>query len=179
MGMDVLGKRPKSEAGKYFGRTNHRWGPIADFVLSLAIDDTSDGKYWYSNDGSGLDAKEADILAERLTTLLKSDEAQEFMASYNSEIMRLPREECYCCDGSGIGREEHPDYENQREMRIPFDAKSADTMSPHPRAGEVGWCFGCDGRGWNPDGYATAPVLESEIIAFRDFVAASGGFHIH
>lgn len=49
----------------------------------------------------------------------------------------------------------------------------------HPRAGQRGWCNGCDGRGTNRPVAASYPLDRETILEWRDFLRHSGGFEIH
>lgn len=67
MGMDVFGKAPRSETGKYFRRNIRNWHPLARFILDNAPDNLTDKcKYWHSNDGDGLNDEDSKKLAEFL-----------------------------------------------------------------------------------------------------------------
>ena len=67
MGMDVYGKNPTSENGKYFRNNVWWWRPLAEYCKQIAPEITSKIKYLQSNDGDGLQTQEdCNILADKL-----------------------------------------------------------------------------------------------------------------
>jgi len=73
MGMDVYGRRPKSEDGKYFRANVWGWRPI-HALCQHAIDRFElgfDTDYWGSNDGKGLKCqRDCTKLADAFETIL-------------------------------------------------------------------------------------------------------------
>ncbi len=63
--MDVWGLAPKSDVGVCFSRTHHHWHALAAFCLDAAPVVTA-GCNWDDNDGQGLGAGSAMILAYTL-----------------------------------------------------------------------------------------------------------------
>ena len=62
MGMDVYGRKPTTEAGKYFRANVWSWRPI-----HAICDQFCDTKHWEYNDGAGLGTQaECDRLADNL-----------------------------------------------------------------------------------------------------------------
>ena len=76
MGVDISGKKPKTEAGDYFSSNWWGWRPILALseaaMLSSKLDyDTS---YWGSNDGKGLSTqKQCDKLADAIELLISNN----------------------------------------------------------------------------------------------------------
>ncbi len=66
MGMDVCGRKPRSDTGKYFRNNIWWWHPLASFCEYVAPDITAGCKYWHSNDGDGLKAAASVALANKL-----------------------------------------------------------------------------------------------------------------
>ena len=67
MGMDVYGKNPTNEAGKYFRNNVWWWRPLATYILETAPQSiTSQCEHWGTNDGDGLDAERSSKLADFL-----------------------------------------------------------------------------------------------------------------
>jgi hypothetical protein len=66
MGMDVIGKAPTSDHGKYFRRNIWGWHPLADAVQKIAPEICAKCKYWHYNDGDGLDDKNSRALARAI-----------------------------------------------------------------------------------------------------------------
>src|SRR5262249_45566593 len=72
MGMDVLGRKPRTKHGKLFLASAWWWGSLADYCIQVAPDITGDCKYWHSNDGAGLDGEDSTALADRLQVEIDS-----------------------------------------------------------------------------------------------------------
>ncbi|SRR5258706_7737665 len=67
MGMDVYGKKPKSQTGEHFRRSHHGWSFLMNAVFNL-VDPSITEKchYWHSCDGDGLDDDNSVALAAAL-----------------------------------------------------------------------------------------------------------------
>jgi hypothetical protein len=79
MGMDVYGKKPSSEAGKYFRNNIWWWDPLARYILEhVPPEITGRCKHWYSNDGDGLDAADALKLAQCLREQIANGACEEY-----------------------------------------------------------------------------------------------------
>ncbi len=76
MGVDISGRKPKSEVGDYFGSNWWGWRPIHT-ICDIAIYKEKlrmNTEYWGSNDGKGLRTqKQCDRLAEAIEGLLGDD----------------------------------------------------------------------------------------------------------
>ena len=102
MGVDISGRKPKTDAGDYFCSNWWGWRPILALsesaMLKAKLDyDTS---YWGSNDGKGLGTqKQCDKLADAIELLI-SETYNEFLMEDDDRI--------YICMGSwceaGTGR---------------------------------------------------------------------------
>jgi hypothetical protein len=156
MGMDIYGKNPSAEVGGYFRQSVYGWHPLWDYAcsaLDLSLDDPlREGGHY--NDGHALDAQTAERLAARLTDLLSSGKTALYEADYNEIMDGVPNETCNLCFGTG----------------------------KRPGWDDLAWCGGCNGC----HGEGTRRPHETwyrfdveTVRAFRDFVAASGGFEIH
>jgi hypothetical protein len=90
MGMDVLGSAPRSEKGRTIYGNNAWWRDIADYCRLVAPDVCSACKYWYSNDGAGLDDAGALALAKILRARISDhhvdDHARELAAKDKAAI---------------------------------------------------------------------------------------------
>jgi hypothetical protein len=73
MGYDLFGVQPTSSTGEYFRRNLFFWPPLAGLCLDLAPKETRPCRYWFTNDGDGLNATQALALAARLEQLLADD----------------------------------------------------------------------------------------------------------
>lgn len=176
MGMDVYGNAPTADVGAYFRRSVWGWRPLADFVTASAPVETAPCKYWHSNDGVGLDAAQSVALADKLDELLKIGEVADWVKARDASLAALPDERCDVCKGSGI-RTDQIGYEHGWPTKV-VEAKDRDGRA-NPRAGQVGSCNGCGGRGTNRPFATWYPLEENDVREFSQFVRASGGFKIY
>ena len=75
MGVDLHGKSPRSEIGRYFGANWTAWRELAGVCFRVAPGPCSqiEEKYWFSNDGFGLDDAGAIALADALDHAIETD----------------------------------------------------------------------------------------------------------
>ena len=104
MGMDVFGKKPTAPEGEYFRRNLWRWRPLADLCRDLAPDESRPCRNWHTNDGYGLNAKQALELAQRLGELVADGTASNYIAMRDAQLASLPDVTCPRCDGTGKHR---------------------------------------------------------------------------
>ena len=156
MGMDVYGKKPTAEVGEYFRNAVWSWHPLWEYVIEVApkLVKGVDGHY---NDGDGLNARASARLAAILTEELDSGRTAEYEVSYMAALDALADEKCELCSGGGV---------------------RSDAIGVAAGMVERGWCNGCDGNGKRRPHKTNYPFSASNVAAFRDFVAASGGFKI-
>lgn len=150
MGMDVYGKSPKNEKGEYFRNNVWWWRPLWDYCLDHHPDPAAKVQYGHSNDGDGLDDKDATKLGMALKKDLLSGKVASFEKKYTKEIESLPLEDCPYCDATGIRNDEHV----------------------------KGTCNGCEGSGKTKSWKASYPFAEQNVEEFADFLVNSGGFSI-
>lgn len=170
MGMDVFGKHPTSEEGRYFRRSVWGWRPLAQCLTTLAPKETAGCRYWQSNDGDGLDAAGSIRLAAKIKALQGRGMIRAYVKTRNEALDRLPDEPCRFCDGSGVRRD---------KVGVEMGQPSLVIGDPtHPRHGETGWCNGCDGVGHVRPHEAAYTLDEEDVEDFRRFLEACGGFEI-
>lgn len=170
MGMDVFGKAPKSETGKYFRNNVWWWRPLADLCLSLAPDICAPCEHWHSNDGDGLDAIGAEALAMVLTRNIEDGTMARMIAARAERLGSLPDEPCTICGGTGIRRDALGTAEKMPKRVIDDPT--------HPRHGQAGWCNGCDGRGSVRPFETHYPCSVENVAEFAEFLKDCGGFEI-
>lgn len=151
MGMDVFGSQPISAPGEYFRRNVWGWRPLAELVTTLCPKESAACEYWYSNGGDGLDAVGARALADALQDKVNHGVVSTYIKNRNAELEAMPNESCWLCEGTG----------------------------KHPRAGQVGWCNGCDGTGFVRPFETEYEVEEDDVREFIAFLRDSGGFAIY
>lgn len=150
MGMDVYGKKPTAEVGRYFRNSVWCWRPLWDYVTEVAPGLAAKVERGHSNDGDGLGARDSAALVRILTAEIDSGRTAEYEAQRTATLDRLPDEPCWLCDGTGT---------------------RTDTVV---RNG----CNVCTGTGKVRPWVASYPFMADNVAEFRDFVAASGGFEI-
>lgn len=117
MGVDISGKKPKTEVGDYFHANWWGWRPILALseaaMLSSKLDyDTS---YWGSNDGKGLRTqKQCDKLADALELLI-SNNYNEYLISDTDRIYIVMGSWCEAGTGKFIGSEKEHSLNQQYE----------------------------------------------------------------
>jgi hypothetical protein len=174
MGMDVFGQRPSAPVGQYFRNSVWTWHPLWDYCVAVAPDLTRFVKHGHSNDGDGLHtAEEAVTLAVLLENSIASGHAAEYEQAYHAATAAMPDEPCKWCDASGI----RCDAVGQ-EHGMPDKLIEADALDPHPRAGQRGWCNGCNGYGHVRPFAAAYDFSVDNVRRFAAFLRASGGFRI-
>ena len=107
MGVDISGRKPKTEAGDYFSSNWWGWRPILAIseaaMISSKLDyDTS---YWGSNDGKGLRTqKQCDKLADAIELLI-SNNYNEYLMEDADRIYIVMGSWCEAGTGKFIGSE--------------------------------------------------------------------------
>ena len=154
MGMDVYGKNPTNESGKYFRNNVWYWRPLAIYVCDIAPDITKHCEHWQSNDGDGLNKTHSMKLAAKIRENLASGTASVYEQTYRNRIQAMPDEKCTFCNGTGH-RKDLPGYE-----------------------GETKPCNGCDSKGKVRPSDAHYPFELSNVREFANFLENCGGFEI-
>lgn len=157
MGMDVYGKAPASEAGKYFRNNVWWWRPLAELCQLLAPEVCAGCTHWQSNDGDGLDADGAAALAAVLDARLADGTVARLLAERDKRLADAPDECCDLCEGKGVRSDE--------------------------LAVQNGWnkepCNACNGKGAVRPFETWYPQDEDNVREFAAFLKACGGFEIH
>jgi hypothetical protein len=171
MGMDVYGKNPTSETGKYFRNNVWWWRPLAGYVCEIAPQITAKCEHWQSNDGDGLDADSSVKLAAILREHIASGKTRAYADIHAAELTALPDKECWLCEGTGIRKDQIGVADGQAERIIDKEG--------HPRNGEKGWCNGCDGVGHVRPDATHYPFSVENVEESCSFLEACGGFEIN
>lgn len=170
MGMDVYGKN-----GAYFRNNVWWWRPLANYACIVAPEITSKCKYWQSNDGDGLNAKDSIELANALDVELMTGRTMEYAAEYAIRMASIPDEICNLCEGTGV-RTDSIGVEHGYVSKVVPEVDNHGR--PNPRAGEVGWCNGCGGAGLQRSWETSYPFSEENVKEFVTFLRECGGFEI-
>ena len=153
MGMDVIGRSPRSETGEYFRNNVWWWHPLWDYCCSVApslLDDEL-AYYGHSNDGAGLDSPGARELAAILNRELEFGRTRLYADAHTKTLKAIPDETCRMCEGTG------------RTAR--------DDGSAHD-------CHGCKGTGSRRPTAAWSAFSEENVREFAGFLEECGGFEI-
>ena len=117
MGVDISGRKPKTEQGDYFCSNWWGWRPIVAIseaaMISSKLDyDTS---YWGSNDGKGLRTqKQCDKLADAIELLI-SNNYNEYLAEDDDRIYIVMGSWCEAGTGRFIPSEDSLSLNEQYE----------------------------------------------------------------
>lgn len=176
MGMDVYGKKPTSEAGRYFRNNVWWWRPLAEYIFIHGPPElVRKCQHWHTNDGDGLKAEDSVKLAEFLQGEIESGRTQTWAAERAAKLGRLPRETCDICQGSGIRSDEIGREKGHLDKLI----SAANGFEPtHPRFGRMGWCNGCDGQGTRERFETWYDFSVENVQEFVTFLRHCGGFEI-
>lgn len=85
MGMDVIGMNPQNEAGEFLRLNISTWRPLAALCCTVAPVETEPCKSWQFNDGDGLDAKQSELLAQKLKEVLADGSIDECLGGLKSD----------------------------------------------------------------------------------------------
>lgn len=175
MGFDVYGKKATAKVGEYFRHNVWWWRPLADFITEHAPREAKYCRYWHSNDGDGLNKKQAIALADKLDALIADGTVTKYVEMRDMRLSSLPRETCRYCNGTGIRVDEVGEkagFPNEIVKIGPDDEPG------NPRAGLKGWCNGCNGWGTSKNAETWYHMEASSVKEFADFARHSGGFRI-
>ncbi|PZE53707.1 hypothetical protein DEJ04_17325 [Curtobacterium sp. MCLR17_044] len=157
MGMDVYGKNPENETGRYFRASVWGWHPLAEYLVKVAPDLMAKVTYLHSNDRDGLGHEDSVALATALQQALTSGHTAAYVQARDEAIAALPRLTCRFCEGTGTRSDEVG-------VRLGFAARN--------------WCNACDGKGDTEPWEASYSLDVGLVREFAAFVRRSGGFEI-
>jgi hypothetical protein len=153
--MDVYGKAPVSEVGKYLRHSVWTWHPLAEYCEKVAPELTTDCQHWHTNDGDGLDATGATLLANALQIEVDTGRCAKYAAQRKAEQEALPSEPCFCCGGTGL-------------------RKPPPVVGPGDRP-----CNGCGTTGKVRPHQTHYPFEVAYVVEFIAFLRECGGFEIY
>lgn len=185
MGMDVYGKNPKSVAGKYFRASVWGWHPLAECIEFVCRDRGRMDLYescphWHSNDGAGLTSVGARQLADLMEGGLRDGSINSYIRTRQEKLDATPDEPCHICNGTGIRTDIVGTRASQSQMVIPkAEPHPYKHDQLHPRAGETGWCNGCQGVGARRPVETWYRLSKEDIVEWIAFLKDCGGFEIH
>lgn len=154
MGMDVYGKAPLDERGKYFRNNIWWWHPLWDYCMALEGSPIPQNNHGHTNSGWGLDAEDSLVLSLLLFQEIDSGRTKEYEEAYMAQLNSLPDEDCPLCGATGM-RAKPP------------------TTGPGDRL-----CNGCQGSGVIRPFETSYPFSEENVKEFAEFLESCGGFEI-
>ncbi len=101
MGMDVYGKAPRTEAGKYFRNNVWGWHPLWRYCQQVAPEVTGAVKHGHTNDGDGLTGSGSLVLAKRLQAEIDAGRTAQYAQTFTDQLKATPDEVCWICGGTG------------------------------------------------------------------------------
>lgn len=171
MGMDVYGKAPVNEIGRYFRRNVWGWHPLWGYVEDQHPEIAELVKLAHTNDGDGLTSSKSLKLARLLQEDLANGAVDEYISARQMALSLLPRETCNFCSGTGIRTDavaiEHgmPEKELSPELQALLGRTH-------------GVCNACSSQG-SLEAFELSYRLDREDIEqFADFLENCGGFEI-
>ena len=157
MGMDVYGKNPSSEKGKYFRANVWWWHPLAMYCQVVAPKVTNDWGAWHYNDGAGLDDATSKVLAGMLMVEIESGRCANYEQQYAAEKAAVPTEVCEYCKGTGA---------------------RTDEVGKKNGLDKPGGCNGCEGTGQVRPISSWYQFSVDNVREFAEFLDDCGGFEI-
>ena len=178
MGMELYGKAPSNEAGEYFSRSVWGWRPLWTYCTSVYPPCARVSGGGHRNDGGGLGAPHlgahhAKKLARVLELEMLSGRAEHYRVSLESHVAAQPRHKCPHCGGTGTRND---GIGAEKGFADKVCADRAQDGTPHPRAGQKGWCNGCDGVGTQPSWDTHYSFSVEDVREFAEFLKNCGGF---
>jgi hypothetical protein len=171
MGMDVMGNNPISERGEYFRNNVWWWRPLWNYCEELHGDIVRIVENGHSNDGDGLNSRDAYALGHALDQDIESGVTAEYERNYRERIASLPTSECKYCNGTGIRSDEVGVQNGMPTQEL--DAEVAIIVGR-----THGYCNACRGEG-RVEHFATNYGFSVENVRnFADFLMDCGGFEI-
>lgn len=171
MGMDVVGKNPSTTTGEYFRNNIWAWRPLWNYCVEVAPE-ICENVRGDENGGDGLDAADAEQLAQLLLEEILCGRAARYKKNYDARLAKLPRPECSYCDATGTRTDEVG-------VRMGMPNKKLDDSSQILFGRTHGWCNSCGGEGRVDHFEMSYPFTVENVQEFAEFCRESGGFEIH
>lgn len=96
MGMDVFGKKPRTEVGEYFRNNVWYWHPLWDYCCAISPELTEKVLDGHSNSGDGLNSHDSRELSKLLKESIENGTANKYISEFNSKKDSAELEDCYC-----------------------------------------------------------------------------------
>lgn len=154
MGMDVYGVKPTAKEGEYFRNPAWFWRPLWNYCCIIGKDIIANPQIGWFNDGEGLTAGDALLLAKKLQESIDNGDCDQYAKDYTEALEALPLEECKICDGTG-------------KRKPPPNVGAGDTP-----------CNACKGTGKRKNVMTMYPFDTENVKNFVLFLENCGGFRI-
>lgn len=179
MGITLMGLRPSNDKGEELSFGWGSWVSMIRYCERVAPHTMGHCTHWGTNDGDGLNVRHSRRLANLITMRIDNGTAKTYTKELRKILDGLESVECMFCEGTGTRTRPIPNRPNGLEWSHKKLCPTVDDDGkPHPRAGQPGWCNGCNGIGHHPDD-RTYNWFDLEILTgFRDFLKNCGGFQI-
>ncbi len=193
MGMDVYGKKPKTQKGEYFRNNVWYWHPLWDYCQYVSPEIATKVNYPHSNDGDGLDNVNARKLGFALSASIEDGTAEEYIENYYDMVKNSPQESCFCVYSfntpessfsqildsliksvSVVKSELTLEESYDKNGSIPFP-KTVEEIKPHDPKPD---CNSCNGTGLVPNSKSHYHITLENIQSFSEFLIDCGGFEI-
>jgi hypothetical protein len=173
MGFDILGRDPSSVIGTNFGMTYAGWTTLADYMVET-VPEIAARCRWHYNDGDGLNALEAEALADALEAEIASGRCLAYarvrraqMVALRAQLASLPDQPCSTCDGRGLRVVSESDLDDPFPLEAPVGSEIP-----------CGRCNGLGSVGPNDPAQDLAALTPNTLREFVAFLGDSGGFSI-
>ena len=157
MGMDVIGKAPTNKAGEYFRANVWYWHPLWAYVEEVHPYYAAKVEHAHTNDGDGLNAKDAMELSRLIKRDIDNGKVAEYIFNRDQELNNMSDVRCKICDGNGT-----------RTDKIAVEGGFA-----HPKL-----CNGCEGKGVTRPAATWYHMDLDTMREFAEFLCHCGGFEI-
>ena len=136
--------------GHYFRNNCWWWRPLWNYCYFIADDIISEELFesGHSNNGSGLNDKDARLLGNRLLQQIREGKTIEYQAEYQQYLDDMPDDDCLICNNNNRGNNKKKD------------------------------CNRCDSTGKRPNFNKSYPFDVDNVKDFAEFCIESGGFEI-
>lgn len=172
MGMDVFGKAPANETGRYFRRNVWGWHPLADLCNDLAPDICEGCERWHDNGGDGLGKRASQKLAKVLRAKLADGGVAAYVEARQASLAALQALPCAFCKGTGKNPKPLAKVSGQRVEVLLMSLLNAVTSEA------TGECGVCQGTGKSRPMESGYQVDAEDVAEFAAFLEACGGFEI-
>lgn len=177
MGMDVYGRKPKTEKGEYFRNNVWYWHPLWDYCEYISPDITKAVNSPHSNDGDGLGAVASRRLGFALKESVTNGTAEAYVKEYYEKMANLPKSPCVCT----VVKSTEDSIGTQLSLMLSQMLYDPTGTIPFPKEitrDPIEDCSSCNGTGLVNSFSSHYHINLQNISDFSDFLIDCGGFNI-